>query len=90
VRFLNSEVAIPWRMRYTINDKILPPDGKWHTIKIPLAQMNEHGAWVNASQKWLQPEGKFSWKDVQKIEFVSEYADMKGIYIWFDDIKLSN
>jgi endoglucanase len=90
VRFLNSEAATPWRMRYSINENILPPDGKWHTIKIPLAQMSEHGAWVNAAQKWLSPEGKFSWKDVQKIEFVSEYADMKGIYIWFDDIKISN
>jgi len=90
VRFLNSEAATPWRIRYTINERILPPDGKWHTIKIPLAKMTEHGAWINATQKWLSPEGKFSWKDIQRLEFVSEYGDMKGISIWFDDIKISN
>jgi endoglucanase len=89
VRFLNSEANIPWRMRYSINEKILPPDGKWHTIRIPFAEMSEHGAWVNATKKWLSPEGKFSWKDIQRMEFNSEYSDMKGIYIWFDDIKIT-
>jgi endoglucanase len=89
IRFLNSEASTPWRMRYTINETIIPPDGRWHTIKIPFAQMSEHGAWVNSTQKWLSPEGKFSWKDVQKLEFVSEHSDMKGIYIWFDDIKIT-
>jgi endoglucanase len=90
VRFLNGEDTVPWRMRYVINNEILPPDGKWHTVNIPLAQMSEHGAWINATQKWLSPEGKFSWKDVQRLEFVSEYGNMKGITIWFDDIKISN
>jgi endoglucanase len=90
VRFLNGEANTPWRMRYTINENILPPDGRWHTIKIPLSQMTEHGAWINAQQKWLSPEGKFSWKDVQRLEFDSEHGDMKGIYIWFDEIKISN
>jgi endoglucanase len=90
VRFLNSESAVPWRMRYTINENILPPDGRWHIIRIPLSQMSEHGAWVNAQQKWLSPEGKFSWKDIQRLEFDSEYGDMKGINIWFDEIKISN
>jgi endoglucanase len=90
VRFLNGEANVPWRMRYSINENILPPDGRWHTIKIPLTQMSEHGAWINAQQKWLSPEGKFSWKDVQRLEFDSEHSDMKGIYIWFDEIKISN
>ena len=88
-RFVNSEANTPWRMRYSINENILPPDGKWHTIRIPLAQMSEHGAWLNAAQKWLSPEGKFSWKDVQRLEFDSEHSNLKGVYIWFDDIKIS-
>jgi len=88
-RFLNSEANTPWRMRYTINEKILPADGKWHTIRIPFAEMSEHGAWMNTAQKWLSPEGKFSWKDIQRIEFDSEHSDLKGVYIWFDDIKIT-
>jgi len=90
VRFLNSEASTPWRMRYMINEEVLPPDGKWHTVKIPFTQMREHGAWINATKKFLSPEGKFSWKDIQRLEFVSEYSDIKGINIWIDDIKISN
>jgi endoglucanase len=94
-RFLNSEgdgtaPSIPWRMRYTINEKILPPDGKWHRIRIPLAEMTEHGAWINAQQKWISPEGKFSWDNVYQLEFVSEHHDLKKKYVWFDDIKITD
>jgi endoglucanase len=90
VRFVNPENAssIPWRMRYSINEKILPPDGKWHVIRIPLADMTEHGAWVSATQSWLGPQGEFSWKNVKQLDFVSEEGDMKNRDIWFDSIKI--
>jgi endoglucanase len=90
IRFVNPESAnsIPWRMRYTINDKILPPDGKWHTIRIPLNNMDDMGAWVNSAQKWLPSQKKFSWGDVKQLDIVAEHGDMKGACVWFDDIKL--
>ena len=91
VRFVNPETTagqIPWRMRYTIDEKMLPADGKWHAIRVPLSQMSEHGAWINARQQWIEPKGDFSWKQVQRLEFVSEHMDLKGLYIWFDDIKI--
>jgi endoglucanase len=88
VRFVNPESAasIPWRIRSSINEALLPPDGEWHTIRIPLKDMREHGAWVDAKQEWLSPQGKFSWKQVNKIEFVAEDTDLKGRRIWFDSI----
>jgi endoglucanase len=90
VRFLNHENAasIPWRMRYSIDEKTLPPDGKWRVIRIPLADMTEHGAWVGATQTWLEPQGKFAWNNVRQLEFVSEDGDMKNCTIWFDSIKI--
>jgi endoglucanase len=90
IRFVNPDIppSIPWRMRYTINDTVIPPDGKWHTIRIPLNNMEEHGAWVNSTQQWLAPQNKFSWSNIKQIEFVAEHEDMKGICVWFDDIKL--
>jgi endoglucanase len=90
VRFLNYENAasIPWRMRYSIDENILVPDGKWRTIRIPLADMTEQGAWINATQTWLAPQGKFAWNNVRQLEFVSEDGDMKNCYIWFDSIKI--
>jgi len=91
VRFLNGEssTSIPWRMRYTIDENIFPPDGRWHTIRVPLAGMSEHGAWVSASRQWLSPRGGFSWKRVERLEFVAEHSDLTGIRIWFDEIKIS-
>jgi endoglucanase len=91
VRFVNPESAqsIPWRIRYTIDENILPPDGRWHLIRVPLADMSEHGAWVNATQAWIGPRGEYSWENVRQLEFVSEYSDMKDVYIRFDEIKIS-
>jgi endoglucanase len=90
VRFKNPEsaVSIPWRIRHSINETQLPPDGKWHTIRIPLKDMQEHGAWVEVKQEWLNPQGKFSWKQVNQLEFVAEDKDLKGCRIWFDSIKI--
>jgi len=90
IRFVNPENAasIPWRMRYSINEKNLLPNGKWQTIRIPLANMTEHGAWINATKAWLGPQGKFSWKNVKQLEFVAEDGDLKDRYIWFDSIKI--
>ncbi len=90
VRFVNPEntTSIPWRMRYSINEKTLLPNGKWQTIRIPLADMAEHGAWVNATQAWLGPQGKFSWKNVKQLEFVAEDGDLRNREIWFDSIRI--
>jgi endoglucanase len=98
VRFLNPESAlptgenasIPWRMRYSIDEGHLPPDGKWHAIRIPFSAMREHGAWVNAKQEWLNPQGKFSWKHISRLEFVAEDGDIKDRSIRFDSIKVVN
>jgi endoglucanase len=92
VRFLNNESSssIPWRMRYTIDESVLPPDGRWHTIRIPLANMSEHGAWVNAARRWVSPRREFSWKNIYQLEFVAEHSDLTDCIIWFDEIKITN
>ena len=91
VRFVNPENlnSTPWRMRYSIDDQILPADGRWHTIRIPLSQMHEHGAWINARQQWLNPRGEFLWSNVTSLQFVAEHSNMEGISLWFDEIKIT-
>jgi len=90
VRFVNPDSAssTPWRMRYTINQNILPPDGKWHTIRVPLSEMREQGAWINAAQRWVNPKGDFSWANVIQLEFVAEHGDIAN-NVWFDSIKIT-
>ncbi|MDR1838439.1 MAG: glycoside hydrolase family 5 protein [Treponema sp.] len=91
VRFLNPEnpTSTPWRIAYTIDEKNLPPDGRWHTIRIPFMDMHEHGAWVNMEQKWLNPRNEFTWKDIERLEFAAEHMNLKGYSIWFDNIKIT-
>jgi endoglucanase len=91
VRFLNPESpsSNPWRMSYTIDENILPPDGRWHTIRIPLTEMREQGAWVNLDQTWHNPQGEFSWQNIERLEFAAEHMDLKGKRIFFDSIKIT-
>jgi endoglucanase len=91
VRFLKpeNESSIPWRMCYTIDENNLPPDGRWHTIRIPLNSMQEGGAWVNKTQQWFNPRGEFTWDNVERLEFASEHMDLKGCRILFDSIKIT-
>ena len=91
VRFLNPEnqTSIPWRMNYTLDENNLPPDGAWHTIKIPLGEMSEQGAWVGMEDTWLNPRNEFAWTHIERLEFAAEYMDQKGYSIWFDSIKIT-
>ena len=88
VRFVNKEdipAIIPWRLFSRVK---VAADGNWHNIRIPLNSMLEQGAWINASQEWRNPQGKFSWANTAKLEFVAEEAAMAGINILFDTIKI--
>jgi len=91
VRFVNieSSSSIPWRMQYNIDSATLTPDGNWHTIRIPLNQMSDIGAWLNATQQWVVSRGEFTWQHVFRLEFVAEQRALPET-IWFDDIRLGN
>ena len=89
VWFANPENAssLPWQVRYVIDEKLLPPDGKWHTIRIPLSDMREDGVWIDATREWLEPQGKFSWRQTHDLTFSAD-SDCKDCTVWFDDIKI--
>ncbi|MCL1813122.1 MAG: glycoside hydrolase family 5 protein [Treponema sp.] len=91
IRFVNPEntSSRPWRVRYTINPANLPPDGKWHTIRVPLAQMREEGAWLESTQQWLNPRGEFSWRNIDRLEFALEHENFINKYVWLDSIKIT-
>jgi endoglucanase len=90
VRFIDGENApgIPWRIRYAVTEKNLPPDGTWHTIRIPLADMSEHGAWIDSEQRWLESEGLFSWDEVQVFQFSAEHRALPDCSIGIDSIEI--
>jgi endoglucanase len=87
VRFINHEdtSTIPWRVFAPVD---IEADGQWHTVRIPLASMREHGAWISTKEEWRSPVGEFSWEKVVTLAFVAETHALPGITVLFDTIKL--
>ena len=59
----------PWRCQTIINGKLVPADGKWHKVSIPLKDLYDVGAWSNYENKWFNTEGLFSWSKVYELRF---------------------
>ncbi len=91
IRFLDTKTTDPgdrpWRMRVTIDQNIAKRDNQWHQVYIPLKTFKEQGAWDNG---WFQPQGKFDWKAIDRLEIVSEQQALQNIKFWFDDIQITN
>ncbi len=75
VYFMDKEIPgtgkanLPWRCQTTINDRLVPADGKWHKVSIPLKDFMQDGAYSDSEQKWYNAEGLFSWSKVNRLTF---------------------
>jgi endoglucanase len=89
VKFYNFQDNINWHIGYSIDQKQLPPDGKWHTIRIPLRDMQLWGGWDEIKQRWLEPRGRtISWVNINAIDFTMVNEDGYVCEIYLDDIKI--
>ncbi len=75
----------PWRMRYTIDEQVVPWDGAWHAVHIPLRDFAEHGAWEN---EWFDPIGAFDWQAIDRFDIVAEHHALDGSQFWFDELRI--
>ena len=75
----------PWRVRYTIDDQVVPWDSEWHAVRVPLRDLVEHGAWEN---EWFEPMGAFDWQAVDRFDIVAEHHSLDGIQFWFDELRI--
>jgi endoglucanase len=91
VRFLDTKTTDPddhpWRMGAALDATLVPWDGQWHRVQIPLKSLAERGSWDNA---WFNPRGAFDWTAVDSFEIVSEYHDFVGRQFWFDEIRIAH
>jgi hypothetical protein len=85
VRFMNPESANspPWRMKYTVN---ITSANQWQTIRVPLRNMEDQGAWSILNNAWVNSRGAFSWSRVIALEFAPEHHAISNV--WFDSIKI--
>jgi len=92
LRFVDTKTTDPadhpWRMRTTLTDATSPWDKRWHHLHIPLKDFTEHGSWDNNT--WFNPEGKFDWSAIDRIEIVSEYGPLDTKEVWFDNLIITD
>lgn len=90
IRFVDSKSTAegdhPWRMSYTVDATKVSFNGAWQHLKIPLKNFRETGSWDNA---WFGPAGKFDWKAVDRLEFISEFGALGTQQIWLDEIQIN-
>jgi endoglucanase len=82
--------SLPWRMAFTVDERVVPADGAWHPVEVPLASMVETGAWDGSGKgRWFgaQP-GSFRWNRVKTFEVVAEARSLPGVELGFDDLEL--
>ncbi len=91
IRFIDtktdSPTDYPWRMGVIIDGSRAAWDGRWHHLHLPLKNFTEGGSWYNG---WHDPQGKFDWKAVDRIEIVAERSEIGRAQFWFDNIHITN
>jgi len=92
IRFLDTKTSDPndhpWRMRVTMDESLAKWDNQWHQVRIPLKNFTEQGSWDNNT--WYNPQGKFDWKAIDRLEIVSEHSALTNVKFWFDQIQVTS
>jgi len=90
IYFVNQvQDNIEWRNSYNIGQKQLPPDGKWHTIRIPLRDMEVFGGYDKVKEQWVEGRGRtVFWANITALTFETRNEDGDVCEIFLDDIKI--
>lgn len=82
----NSENNHPNRVRYTVDANNFTFDNNWHFLEVPLKDFTEYGIWYD--NKWYNPEGKFDWSKVDRLQIIAEHQNLNEVSLYFDKISI--
>lgn len=89
VRFVDTDTGEsdhPWRARTVIDNAVMPMDGNWHNVHIPLSEFTDIGAYEDDT--WYPSEGEFDWSAIDNFK-IDAFKSLDGIKFWFDDIRVT-
>ena len=90
VIFYNFEGNINWQIGYAINQGQIPPDGRWHSVRIPLGDMRIWGGIDNAREQYVGFQGSsISWDKINMLEFLAMQEDGSVNELYLDSIKIT-
>jgi hypothetical protein len=91
VRFVDTKTGAsdhPWRMNCTVDQTVVPMDGAWHFVYLPLKNFVEGGSYDNNT--FIPQAGLFDWTAIDFLQFVNEYSKLDNTNIWIDNIVVTN
>lgn len=91
LRFLDSKknsTDRPWRIRKVLTSSEMNGNNEWQHFHLRLRDFTEHGAWDDNT--WFNPEGKFNWAEIDRLEIVTEEGAFGLTEFWFDNIIITN
>jgi endoglucanase len=89
VGFDSVQGNVTWRVGTMITEDHLLPDGKWHTIRIPLDDMIILFGFDNNTQQYIDPiSGINPWTSISAFDFKAHHDDGSIREIYLDDIKI--
>lgn len=78
----------PWSVKFTIDETVIPADGRWYQLHIPLQQFKDSGAWQDNA--WYEGPGNFDWEETDRLEIINTNERMSTTHLWLDHIQLTN
>ena len=88
IRFEDTDAGAAdhaWRIAKTIDQNLVTWNGQWQSIRIPLTDFVETGAFEGT---YFPPQGDFDWSAVDVFKIVSEQQSLAGIDLHFDNIRI--
>ena len=64
--------------------------GEWVTVKIPLSQLKEDGAYSFKTQKWFDSKGEFDWNRLECVYFDFYHETNQKGDIYIDDVVIKS
>jgi endoglucanase len=86
ILFYNYKDNITWAYVQGIDQRLLPPDGRWHTIRMPLRDFQLLGGTDIVTRQSLEPRGNISWDNIFMLQ-INATNGTRDIYL--DDIKIT-
>lgn len=90
VVFYNYRDGVNWKNGYTVNQRQIPPNGEWHTVRIPLRNFSTwSGTDILINNSVETTTRQASWDKINILNFLAVQEDGSVHNLYLDSIKIT-